>query len=237
MKTPLILSVETSGTQGSIALFKEVTLSQVNFSFRVKSYSTVIFPFLKKLLETTKISLKDIDYYALNIGPGSFTGLKIACALIKGLCLKYNKPIIKVSSLEALAYFFPFFSYSILSLVDAYTKEVFLAMYKWEKNKLKTLISPVCITFKKLSEVINKDEPILVVSETIEKWKEELKEMLGKNILFPPYVVELNASHIAKIAWHKLQQEEAAFETPETLKPFYLKASEAERKKNVNISS
>ncbi len=229
MEAPLILAVETSGRHGSIAFFKENTLAQISFSFKVRSYSGVIFPYLKKLLETTQISLKQVDYYAVDIGPGSFTGLRISCSLIKALCLSHERPIITINSLEALAYLFPFSSYPLVSMVDAYTREVFLGIYKWEGEILNELVEPGCYPLKELPAIVKM--PAIFVSETPEKWASFLKESLGENALFPPYIPELTASHIAKISWYKLKQEKASLEKADTLLPLYLKASEAERKK------
>ena len=229
MEAPLILAVETSGTQGSIALFKEHTLAHFSFSFKVKSYSGVIFPFLKKILEIAKISLEEVDYYAVDPGPGSFTGLRIACSLIKALCLAVDRPIITVSSLEALAHFYPFSPYPLVSMIDAYTKEVFLGIYRWEGESLIQVFEPGCFPLKKIPSLIK--GPALFLSETLEKWESFLTEHLRENALFPPYKPELSAAHIAKVSWYKLKRGEAIFERADTLSPLYLKASEAERKK------
>ncbi len=229
MEAPLILAVETSGCQGSIALFKKHTLAQFSFSFKIKSYSGVIFPYLKRMFETAGISFEQVDYYAVDIGPGSFTGLRIACSLIKALCLNYERPIVTVSSLEALAHLFPFSPYPLVSMVDAYTKEVFLGVYKWEGEVLREVLEPGCFPLKELPDLIK--EPAVFLSETPEKWEAFLKESLGETALFPPYIPELNASHIAKVGWYKLKRKEVIFEKADTLIPLYLKASEAERKR------
>jgi tRNA threonylcarbamoyladenosine biosynthesis protein TsaB len=229
MEAPLILAVETSGRQGSVALFKGHTLAQFSFSFKVKSYSGVIFPYLKRVLETTQVSLNQVDYYAVDIGPGSFTGLRISCSLIKALCLSCERPIITLSSLEALAWLFPTSPYPLVSLVDAYTKEVFLAVYKWKEDNLFQVIEPTCMPFKDLPLLV--EEPSLFLSETPEKWEKFLREKLRDVAIFPPYTPELSASHIARISWYKLKKGQASFEKADTLLPLYLKASEAERKR------
>jgi len=128
MEAPLILAIETSGKTGGIALFKEILLGEIALTSK-KSYSTIIFNSLPFLEKNLGFFLKDIDYYAIDIGPGSFTGLRIGLSILKGLNLAFPKPVIPVSSLEVLATNFINYSGNIVSLIDAYSKEVFFASF------------------------------------------------------------------------------------------------------------
>lgn len=233
MESPLILAIETSGKIGGIALFKDILLGEVSLISK-ESYSTTIFRALPFLEKNLKFSLKEINYYAIDIGPGSFTGLRIGLSILKGLSLIYQKPVIPVSSLEVLATNFINYPGNIVSLVDAYSKEIFLASYRWENFSLKTLTSPLCISLKDLPNYIN--TPALFVSETLEKWKNLLKPKLGSFFIEPPFSPNLSAGLVAKLAYIKLLQGEVELKDAETLLPLYLKPSEAERKRGLKIT-
>ncbi len=227
MEAPLIFAIETSGKTGGLALFKEKLIGEITLSSK-ESYSTLIFkslPFLEKLLN---FSLKDIDYYAIDIGPGSFTGLRIGLSIIKGFYLVFPKPIISICSLEILATNFIGYPGTIITLIDAYSKEVFFASYEWKNFSLKTKILPICISIKEIPNFVK--TPSLFISETLEKWDNFLKKSLNNLYLKPSVYPSITAGLLAKLAYLKLKEGTAEIKTAEELLPLYLKASEAERK-------
>jgi tRNA threonylcarbamoyl adenosine modification protein YeaZ len=233
MEYPLILAIETSGKIGGIALFKKSLLGEVSLISK-ESYSTTVFRILPFLEKNLNFFLEEIDYYAIDIGPGSFTGLRIGLSILKGLSLVYPRPVIPVSSLEVLAANFINYPGNIISLVDAYSKEIFLASYRWENFSLKTLVSPFCIPLKDLPNYI--DSPALFVSETLEKWEDFLKNKLENLFIKPPFSPNLSAGLVAKMAYVKLLNGDAELKDAETLLPLYLKPSEAERKSGLKIT-
>lgn len=225
--TPLFLGIETSGKSGGLAFYKGQLLTEINF-LAAKSYSQSLFNFLPFFLERGGYTFEEIQYIAVDIGPGSFTGLRIGISAIKALTLIYNYPIVPITSLEILAYNFSNSSYPILSIVDAYTKELFLALYKFEGDKMQTLYPPSLLKLNEIKYVIK--EPTLFVSETLDKWEEYLKEELGDYFIKPLLKPTLRASLLCEIAWQKLMRREVELLSGEELLPLYLKASEAERK-------
>lgn len=228
MEAPLILSIETSGKTGGLALFRETLLGEINFSAK-ESYSKILFKFLPHLLETAGVSLKDLNYLAVDIGPGSFTGLRIGLSLTKGLHLVHNLPIIAVSSLEVLAFRFLNSSYPVLSIIDAYTGEIFFAVYKFEGDQLIPLVEPRLSRIRELPKYIN--FPVVLASETPEKWMGPLNELLRDEIVVPPLRVSLRASLVAELALLKLRLGTVKVLSGEEVLPLYLKSSEAERKR------
>jgi len=227
-KAPLILGVETSGKTGGLALFQEKLLIEINFQAQ-QSYSQTLFQFLPLLLEKTQLSMQDIQFIAIDIGPGSFTGLRIGLSAVKAFSLVYDYPLIPVSSLEVLAYNFFGTNIPIVSLIDAYTQEIFFAFYKFEGEVLKTLHPPKLIKLKELGDLIQ--EPALFVSETLEKWESYFVRELKTNFIKPLLKPALRASLVCEIAWLKLKGGEAKILSGEELLPLYLKPSEAERKR------
>ncbi|MEZ0344048.1 MAG: tRNA (adenosine(37)-N6)-threonylcarbamoyltransferase complex dimerization subunit type 1 TsaB [Caldimicrobium sp.] len=233
IKPPLIFSLSSSGKIGGIALFQERLLLEINFLAR-ESYASGIFKGLSFIKENFKEFLSQIDYIAVDVGPGSFTGLRIGLSVIKAFDLFREIPFIPVSSLEILAWNYPCCPYPILTIIDAYSKELFIALYKWEGEFFKNIIPPSLIPFEKLSKII--DSPTLFVSETLEKWEEEFKRSFGEKFLKPSFSPVLRAGLLSQIASIKLRKGMVEFVKGEELLPLYLKPSEAERKRCYFIS-
>ena len=98
----LILAVDTSSTTGSLALLRDATV----LSHRVSSdepYSSGLLRDTKELLEDSRISLQEIELFAVNAGPGSFTGLRVGLTTVKAWAEVWRRPIAAVSGLEAVA--------------------------------------------------------------------------------------------------------------------------------------
>lgn len=95
---PLVLAVDTTHEYGSLALGgAEIALHAPT------GFAHVIYPRLRRLLDENGVGLADIDCFAAASGPGSFTGLRVGLACIKGLAEATGKPAVAVSNLEALA--------------------------------------------------------------------------------------------------------------------------------------
>jgi tRNA threonylcarbamoyladenosine biosynthesis protein TsaB len=95
---PLVLAVDTTHEYGSLAL------GQVEIPLHAPTgFAHVIYPRLRRLLDDNGVVLADIDCFAAASGPGSFTGLRVGLACIKGLAEATGKPAVAVSNLEALA--------------------------------------------------------------------------------------------------------------------------------------
>ncbi len=232
-KEPLILAIETSGKTGGIALFRETLLEEINFQAR-DSYSRRLFQVFPFLQQKSGLSLKEVDYLAIDIGPGSFTGLRIGLTLAKALALVYPFPLLPLSSLEILAYTCNCTHHPIVTLIDAYSKEVFLAIYRLEGKDLRTLLEPGLYPLKEVPDLIR--EPSFFLSETMEKWEDFFRETLRERFLLPPLKPALRAGLLSQVAKLKLMQGQIKPAKAEDLQPLYLKASEAERKRCFSIS-
>lgn len=232
MENSLILTIETAGKIGGIAVIGNTLLGSVTIKAE-KSYSQVLFKCLEFLTQTLNLPLDKIDFYAIDLGPGSFTGLRIGVSVLKGLSLVYPRPVIPLVSLEILASEVTDPSYPIVSMVDAYSNEVFLGVYRWENQILSPKISPCLISLKRVPDLIEK--PSYFVSETIEKWEDFLKETLGEKFKKWPFPVNLGPERAAKLAFYKLKTSQAEIKYAEDILPLYLKPSEAERKRCLGL--
>jgi tRNA threonylcarbamoyladenosine biosynthesis protein TsaB len=231
-----LVCFETSGAFGGIAFLLGKKTWEIKFSAD-KSYSSHLFRFLPLIFQSnlsqgplpTPFPLEEADYFVVDVGPGSFTGLRVGLSLVKALTLVHEKPVIPITSLEVLSFGYGCPDLPILSLVDAYTGEVFAGMYRWEKGRLTTLLEPCLLSLEELENLIQ--EKTLIVSETLDKWKDYLSERLSHKVVFPSTPVELSASLLGRLAMLKLSQGEAKVLSGDEVLPLYLKPSQAERKR------
>src|SRR5579863_2035830 len=102
----LILAIDTSGRRGSVALCRGDAHSCETLQLRALeggTYSARLIPLISEILEQHKVAMTDVDGVAIVSGPGSFTGLRVGLATVKGLCEVLHKPLASVSMLEAIA--------------------------------------------------------------------------------------------------------------------------------------
>lgn len=108
-------------------------------------HSELLLPMLQELLAKSELGLVQLDGIAFGAGPGSFTGLRIACGVAQGLAFGSSLPVIAISTLEALAQ--QTGSNSVVTAIDAHIGEIYHAAYvksedNWEAASIPTLCLP-----------------------------------------------------------------------------------------------
>ena len=215
-----ILAVETSSLMGSVALLEEDQVL-IEISRRLeKQYSTNLVPLIERLLQTVGIQLADIAGYAVGVGPGSFTGIRVGVTTVKGLALVTQKPVVGVSSLLAVAYNGMNGHYPVAPLVDAKRNLVYFAWYRSGKNgKPVQLIAPGLGTLKEALAKVNK--PTLFIGDAAQNYQKQIQRLQGKKAHFSPINDYFpRASSIGKMALERFRL--GKFDDPETLVPAYL---------------
>ena len=130
-----ILAMDTSGPNCSVCILDE---EKVICDFNLNTgttHSQTLLPIVDTLKQFSNVELSDIDVFACGIGPGSFTGLRIGLATVKGFALSINKPVIGVSTLLGLAYNTSIFDGLVCSVLDAKNNNVYAGIFKYEKDK------------------------------------------------------------------------------------------------------
>ena len=127
----LLISIDTSGRNGSVALcrgdvegFQTLQLATLDHG----TYSARLMPVIAELLERNKFTKNDVDAFVVVSGPGSFTGLRVGLATVKGLCEVLGKPLATVSTLEAIAVTHG--SGAVTAVVDAGRGEGYVGDYE-----------------------------------------------------------------------------------------------------------
>jgi tRNA threonylcarbamoyladenosine biosynthesis protein TsaB len=133
----LILGIDTSGKQGGIALWRDGAVLD-SAPIEGGTFSAQLIPQVAALLEKQKLKKAELDGFAAASGPGSFTGLRVGLAAIKGLAEILHKPIAVVSVLEALALAAQQEG-KITTALDAQRKEIFLGEFEVSNRRAQTL--------------------------------------------------------------------------------------------------
>ena len=103
--TPLVLAVDTTRESGSLALLRNAEILEEVPLQEPTGFAHAIYGHLERLLERQGVELKAVDCFAAAAGPGSFTGVRVGLACIKGLAEALGKPALAISNLQALATF------------------------------------------------------------------------------------------------------------------------------------
>ena len=202
-----ILAIGTSGKNCTIAISEDKKLiKEINIDTGL-THSETLLPNIEKILQETKFTLNDMDAYAVSIGPGSFTGIRIGVSTIKGLCLGVDKPVIAVSSLLALAYNKKDFNGYIISCIDAKNDNVYAGIYKNENG-----------TIKQVGEYI---------SDNISVLNDRIASLENEYVLVEDKDTYEYASKIAEAAFDLYEQ--GIVTDGVHVSPLYLKKSQAER--------
>jgi tRNA threonylcarbamoyladenosine biosynthesis protein TsaB len=129
----LIVSVDTSGRKGSVALCrgdgKNFEVLQLA-SLEGGTYSAQLMPCIAQALQQNQLSKSDVDGLVVVSGPGSFTGLRVGLATVKGLCEVLQRPLATVSMLEAIAIAHGRIGETVTAMLDAGRSEVYVGEYK-----------------------------------------------------------------------------------------------------------
>ena len=162
-----ILAIESSSLTAGAAIIKDdVVLAEYSVSFK-KTHSQTLLPMIDEVVKMTETNLKELDAIAISAGPGSFTGLRIGSATAKGLCLALDKPLVEVSTLEAMAFGCGPYNGLICPMIDARRRKVYTALYRFDEE-----LNMVCVM-----------EPKLLLVEELEQNLKELKSD-DENVLF-----------------------------------------------------
>lgn len=224
----LVLAIDSSSSTATCALVSEKgVLGEINLNDK-KQHSVLLMDLIDDLLKYNNLKIKDLDGFAISEGPGSFTGLRIGMATVKGLSFASKKPSVCVSSLDALAYNISGFNGIICPIIDALRGNVYASLYKKEGDELVSLSEKECISLTDLIEKIKeKNEDVIFVGDGIIKHKEALKEALPNCSFAPSHSSYPRAASVGELGLRLL--ESGASHDLNTYAPIYLRKSQAER--------
>ena len=177
-----ILGIDTSTKIATIAVIDEEKVLGEYTLNQEMSHSENLIPMVKELLNNLYIKIEDIDLYGVAIGPGSFTGLRIGVAAVKSFAHLFQKPIVGISTLQAMAYNLPH-NEIIVPMIDARRDRVYTGVYGWENGVLKTIKADDVVEMEVLLEELNFYESIVVNGDGSMLYKDRLINNL-KDVIF-----------------------------------------------------
>ncbi len=211
----LILGIDTSTKICTCSIFdsENGVIAETSLSVK-KNHSNIVMPIIDNLFKISDLNINDIDKIAVAIGPGSFTGVRIALGIAKGLAMALNKPLIAVNELDILEAIADGNENETIPLIDARKERVY---YKYQNTYVDDYLINLISTF-------DKNKKYVFVGDGSINYANILKDNLGDNaIVLPMYNSFPRASILCELA---LNKEEANIYT---LEPEYISKSRAEK--------
>ena len=211
----LILGIDTSTKICTCSIFdsENGVIAETSLSVK-KNHSNIVMPIIDNLFKISDLNINDIDKIAVAIGPGSFTGVRIALGIAKGLAMALNKPLIAVNELDILEAIADGNENEVIPLIDARKERVY---YKYQGNYIDDYLINLISNF-------DKNKKYVFVGDGATNYTNILKDNLGDNaIVLPMYNAFPRASVLCELA---LNKEEANIYT---LEPEYISKSRAEK--------
>lgn len=226
-----ILALDTSTIMTTCAVLDE---NQVLGEYSLNgdmAHSEKLVPMVKEVLDSLGLKIEDIDLYGVTKGPGSFTGLRIGVATVKAFAHLFDKPIVGIATLEALAFNLPY-NEIVVPMIDARRNRVYTGVYTWNENKLETLMEQRVIEIDNLLYYLNKSyKGIIVNGDGSILYRDKISETLKDKVRFSTISHNsCQATSVGELALikYKLGYEDNYF----TLVPEYLRESQAQRELN-----
>ncbi|MBE0596528.1 MAG: tRNA (adenosine(37)-N6)-threonylcarbamoyltransferase complex dimerization subunit type 1 TsaB [Desulfuromonadales bacterium] len=221
----LILTVDTATTAGSVAVSRgELLLGEIVLQTPANHTDRLLLT-IRQLLADLGLTIAEFDALAVVRGPGSFTGLRVGMATVKGLALAIDRPVVAVSSLQALALQAPLPRHPVCALIDARKKEVYAALYHWQGGMPNLLGEEAVLAPEKLLEQLAGE--VLFLGNGALVYRTLIVRHLGARAHFLPWPLQLpRASHAACLALSDLRSGRAV--PLAQLAPCYIRPSEAE---------
>jgi N6-L-threonylcarbamoyladenine synthase/tRNA threonylcarbamoyladenosine biosynthesis protein TsaB len=227
----IVLALETSTSLGSVAIVCEKGVLAVKESHRQRSHTEFINQAIEECLVDANLQLSQIDLYAASLGPGSFTGLRVAGNVAKTFAYSFKKRIYTVDSLSLLA---AQSSYPDLcvSILNAYKNMVFVAA----TSKTKILQRPVAMTIPEFEAFVlaissqHSDSKVLCVGEAYTEYEAEMSEKTKMLLQRPSETNDFpNAKMLGSMAFHSHPWGQTI--EWNSFIPLYIRASAAEENK------
>ena len=227
----LICSIDSSATPASVCLLEDGKLVAEYYLNTGFTHSQTLMAMLESVLLISGRKAEEIDLYAVNSGPGSFTGVRIGVSAVKGMAYAQDKPCVEISTLESMAYNFLGSHAIICACMDARRKQVYHGLFRVDGDHVERLCEDKAIAIDELLGGLPKGEEIILVGDGAELVYQSADDPAVR--LAPPNLRYQRASSVALAAVEIYKRGEVV--SPAALMPRYLRLSQAERERNAKI--
>lgn len=216
-----LLAIDTSTAYASVALYDGSVLLAEGTWHAHRRHDDHLFPEIARLLAIGGVALTDVTRVAVAIGPGSFTGLRVAIAAAQGIARASGAAAVGVPTLDVAAYPFAASRMRVCALIPAGRGEHYAAVYRAHRGQWARRGEVSTGSVDDLARTIATDT--IFVGEFDEATAQALRDRLGARAAFAPRNAAIRrAGHLAEIGWARIERGERA--AAETLEPLYIRA-------------
>ena len=227
----IILAFDGTAKCASCAVLRDdACLGEYNIDNGL-TQSELLLPMAESLMKSLKLNFSDVDLYATSVGPGSFTGVRIGAALVKGLAFGRNIPCASVSTLDALAENARGLCGIIVPAMDARRGQVYTAIFRCDGENMEKLTEDLAISIKDLASMLREygDEHIYLVGDGYEVARKGLTEDGLTIEITPKALRNESAASVARVALRQYNEGQTVSDSE--LSPTYLRLPQAERER------
>ena len=221
----MLLSMDSSAVTASVALTDGDEIIKSEFVNSGLTHSETLLPMITRVMDSHKYS--ELDGIAITAGPGSFTGVRIGVATVKGLAFNDDIPCFSVSTLEAIAYNFVDKNAVVCAVMDARRMQFYNALFKVQNGKVERLCDDRAISIEDLQNELKQYDKVVIAGDGAKLCFQNIK--LENCTLADDDRIYQNAVGVAKAAQNKNAI------SPKALMPVYLRQSQAERELKLKL--
>lgn len=221
----MLLSMDSSAVTASVALTDGDEIIKSEFVNSGLTHSETLLPMITRVMDGRKYS--ELDGIAITAGPGSFTGVRIGVATVKGLAFNDDIPCYSVSTLEAIAYNFVDKNAVVCAVMDARRMQFYNALFRVQNGKVERLCDDRAISIEDLRNELKQYDKVLIAGDGAKLCFQNIE--LENCTLADDDRIYQNAVSVAKAAQNKNAI------SPKALMPVYLRQSQAERELKLKL--
>lgn len=218
-----ILAMDTATAACSVALWQNDQVTHRTFTPMARGHASALLPMIESLLQDAAVTIADLDGFAVSVGPGGFSGLRIALSTARGFAVATKKPVVGITTLEALAAAVGPQDHPVLCALDAKRADLYAQAFSPEGQPLcapTAALPQDCLGLVSASKLI-------IAGDSFARLAPQCAER-GIEAIESPHSLP-DAAFIATLAAEKLQNTPQDIPRPE---PLYLRPPDAAIPKN-----
>ena len=224
-----VLGIDSSGMTAAVALIEDDRLLAGYSVNNKRTHSETLMPMIDTILTSAGVDISEVGLLAIAAGPGSFTGLRIGAATVKGLGLSLNVPVAAVPTCEGLAMNLSGTERLVCPIMDARRNQVYTGLYRVDKELPEAVIDQTACDISEIVDKINSiGEPVFFLGDGVEVFRDYIEKEIKTDCRFATANASLQRG-ASVAALGLLYYKEGKTVSVDDFAPVYLRPSQAER--------
>jgi len=223
-----ILGIDTSTRFLCLGTYDDGKICEYNLDSG-RRLSAIIAVTIKRVLDALSWQINDIDYFACGLGPGSFTGMRIGIATIKGLAFSLNKPVVGISTLDILARNATVKGAHVIPVVDAKRDLIYCSIYRNKNGKISRIKPYMLLTMDEFLKKMEIKDKAVILGDAVNLYKQKILINMKNAIVLDKDYWYPNGRNIIDLAIEKINSKKV--NSASRIKPIYLYPKECQIKK------